>query len=441
MHRVYKKDIVKPMDITLKRSVLKGKISVATSKSETIRALLVASFAKENSVVSDILESLDTQACLKACRAFGATITYINDNNVRIIPPKAYPQVITVDCENSGTTLYLATSLAASIGNKVTFTGDKQLINRPVRELLNALVSLGAKIEYLQKEGYPPFSIQGPLKGGHCSIASHTSQYLSSLLLGAPLAEGDVEIEVPLLNEKPYVEMTESYLKMQNIKYSSVEMKHYVIRGNQNYKGFKKQIPGDWSSASFFFCAAAITKGQITVDNLDSNDFQGDKEILNILEKMGCKISYDGNSITLTAPKGTLQGGYFDLNDIPDTLPVLAVTAAFAKGKTTLANVPQARIKETDRIKVMHDNLKICQAEVTEGSDYLEIYGKGFLEGAIVSGYDDHRVIMAMAVASLATKSPLTIKGIDAVKVTFPTFFSQLEKICYPIKEKRDENI
>lgn len=429
------------MDITLKRSKIDGTLSVSSSKSETIRAILVASFAKSSSKIYNILDSLDTVACIKACQALGVTINYINEDSIEVIPPKNYLSSATIDCENSGTTLYLAASLAASTTSLITFTGDNQLKNRPVKELLDALVALGVKVQYLEKAGYPPFKIKGPLLGGKCEIASHTSQYLSSLLLGSPLAKGDVEIEVTVLNEKPYVEMTESYLDMQAINYNSQAMEFYKIKGNQTFKGFEKTISGDWSSASFFFCAAAITKGKVTVDNLDLNDYQGDKEILNILEKMGCIISSNKNKITVEAPKGDLIGSYFDLNAIPDTLPILAVTAAFAKGKTTLANVPQARIKETDRIKVMHDNLKLCKAKVFEGEDYLEIYGQGSLEGSTVSGYDDHRIIMAMAVASLATESPLTIKGIDAVKVTFPTFFSQLEKISHPLEEKRDENI
>jgi 3-phosphoshikimate 1-carboxyvinyltransferase len=417
------------MDITLNKAKVDGQITISGSKSQTIRALLIATFAKEESVINNALLSEDTLACIALCKAFGATIEQ-NETTFKVKPPSFFPKEIFVDCANSGTTLYLAVGLAATLSSKVTFTGDEQLNERPVGGLLNSLKELGAKINYLEKENYPPFTIEGPLKGGTTSIKAYTSQYLSSLMLCSPLAQEDVEINVPLLNEKPYAEMTQKWLDQQNIIYKhKADFSYFKFQGNQHYKGFKSLIGGDYSSASFFFCAAAVSKGRVTVHGLDKDDVQGDKELLNILQTMGCRVTWHNHSVTVEGPTTPLKGGTFDLNAIPDTLPVLAVTACFANEKVELINVEQARIKETDRIAVMKENLSKLNAKVEELADGLIIYGEGKLDGGTCLGYGDHRIIMAMAIASLGANDAITILGIDAVKVTFPTFFEQLNEI------------
>lgn len=422
------------MDITLSRSPVAGRITIPSSKSQTVRALLIATFARGGrSVIHNALDSQDTRSCIDVCRAFGARITEKVGGTLYLEAPPVFPSSITVDCGNSGTTLYLATGLAASTGIQVTFTGDAQLRNRPVGALLKALSDLGAHISYPadHREGYPPFTIQGPLTGGKTSIVCHTSQHLSALLLGCPLATGESIIEVPLLNERPYVHMTRAWLESQGISYVTDEsMGSFTIVGNQSYRPFESTVTGDYSSASFFFCAAAITGGSVTVAGLDPDDPQGDKDILEILEHMGCSITWtEAQAVTVKGPSGGLRAGNFDLNAIPDALPVLAATACYAHGTTVLGNVPQARIKETDRIRVMHENLVSCGATVEEREDALVIHGCGTLAGGTCEGHDDHRIIMAMATAALGSDHPITIRGTDAVGVTFPTFFSLLNEI------------
>ncbi|HCS36354.1 MAG TPA: 3-phosphoshikimate 1-carboxyvinyltransferase [Sphaerochaeta sp.] len=434
------------MDKTLTSTPISGTITVPASKSQTIRALLVATFAKGRSVIHNPLDSQDTRSCIEVCRAFGATI--VPDvsteglTSLTVDAPITFPASITVDCGNSGTTLYLAAGMAAATGSAVTFTGDAQLRNRPVGELLQALSDLGVTVDYPSsnsRPGYPPFTITGPITGGSTSITCHTSQHLSALLLGCPLGIGTSRISVPLLNERPYVHMTRSWLDSQHITYEASEsMDTFTITGNQRYTPFESVVNGDYSSASFFFCAAAVAGGCVTVAGLDPKDPQGDKEILAILQSMGCSVTWnERNAVTVCGPgNGKLVGGQFDLNAIPDALPILAVTACFAHGTTVLGNVPQARIKETDRIAVMHENLASCGAEVEEHEDALIIHGRGKLLGGTCDGYDDHRIIMAMAIASLGAIESVTIKGIDAVGVTFPTFFSLLEQIS----EHHEEN-
>lgn len=422
------------MDITLTPASARGKIIIPASKSQTIRALLIATLANGTSVIRNPLDSQDARSCMEACRLLGARITWDREQNIIQLDSTHVEQdsdtPVTVDCGNSGTTLYLAAGMTAALGRNVRFTGDEQLCNRPVGPLLSSLEDLGATVVYESaRPGYPPFSIRGPLKGGKTSIECKTSQYLSGLLLACSIATGDSEIEIPLLHEKPYVGITLSWLDRQGIRYTGAkDLQHFIVPGGQKYRPFNEQITGDFSSASFFFCAAAICGTSVTVDGLDPDDPQGDKHILDILQDMGCSVSWDRHAVTVTGPQaGKLKGGTFDLNAMPDALPALAVTACFANSEVRIVNVPQARIKETDRIAVMHENLAKLGAVITEQPDGMVIQGRGGLKGGEIDGFDDHRVIMAMAIASLRCAGPLTIRGIEAAGVTFPTFFSLLE--------------
>lgn len=424
------------MDITLTPSTVQGRIIIPASKSQTIRALLIATLANGTSIIRNPLDSQDTRSCLEACRLLGADIVWDGERNIIHLDSSLVERnsdtPVTVDCGNSGTTLYLAVGMAAALGRNVRFTGDEQLCNRPIAPLLSSLEDLGATVVYdSERFGYPPFSIKGPLRGGKTSIECETSQYLSGLLLACSIAAGDSEIEIPLLHEKPYVGITLSWLDRQKIRYTGAkDLQHFIVPGGQRYVPFDEQITGDFSSAAFFFCAAAICGTTVTVDGLDQNDPQGDKHILDILARMGCTVSWEGHAATVTGPKiARLQGGTFDLNSMPDALPVLAVTACFACSEVRIVNVPQARIKETDRIAVMHENLTKLGAVVTEQPDGMTIQGSEGLRGGTVEGFDDHRVIMAMAIASLRCDGDLTIKGIEAAGVTFPTFFSILESL------------
>lgn len=424
------------MNITLPPTQVQGRIVIPASKSQTIRALLIATLANGVSIIRNPLDSQDTRSCMNACELLGATIKWDEQDNIiyldssHVIRNSDAP--VTVDCGNSGTTLYLAAGMVAALGRNVLFTGDDQLRGRPIAPLLTSLEDLGASVTYESEQvGYPPFSIRGPLKGGKTSIECKTSQYLSGLLLACSIAAGDSEIDVPLLHEKPYVGITLSWLNRQGIRYiENNDMQHFIIPGGQRYKPFDEQIAGDFSSASFFFCAAAICGTEVTVEGLDPEDPQGDKHILDILRQMGCSVSWKDHAVTVTGPKkGGLHGGTFDLNSMPDALPVLAVTACFAYSEVRIINVPQARIKETDRIAVMHENLAKLGADISEQPDGLTIRGYGRLQGGAVDGFGDHRVIMSMAIAAAGCDGPVTINGIEAAGVTFPSFFHLLESL------------
>jgi len=371
------------------------------------------------------------------------------------------------DAGNSGTTLFLALAAAALGTGPVEFDGDEQIRRRSAGPLLDALAGLGISVKSAPN-GCAPISIKGPWKGGRVSLPCPTSQYLSALLLAAPLAPAGVvtEIDIPLLNERPYIEMTLSYLDAQEILYEAApDFSRFRIPGGSLWKPQSGPIPADFSSAAFIGAAAAISGGPVTLLGLDPDDTQGDKAFFGFLEEMGCRLLWDlvpmdqvslGQFITpgLTAigqkevelniaewqlkisRHGSLKGGEFDLNDTPDLLPALAAVACFAKGDTALVNVAHARLKETDRIAVMSEELGNLGVKTTERPDGLIIHGLGsipyspfptthspFLK---TDGRSDHRIVMALACAALGSPLPVEIAGAESADVTYPGFLELL---------------
>lgn len=264
-----------------------------------------------------------------------------------------------------------------------------------------------------------PVIVKGKIKGGFTDLDSITSQYLSALLINAPLFEKDTEINITRLNEIPYVDITLWWLDKFGIKYENNNYKSFYIKGGQRYNAIDATIPGDFSSATFFAVQAAISGGEFTLENLDINDPQGDKEVFSILGDMGASVKVEDGSITI---KGNgLKGREIDMNAIPDALPAMAVAACFAEGVTKLVNVPQARLKETDRIKVMCEELSKMGADIKELEDGLVIK-RSNLKGCRLKGYDDHRIVMALSLAGLNAEGETTIDTAEAIKVTFPEY-------------------
>ncbi|MBN1798400.1 MAG: 3-phosphoshikimate 1-carboxyvinyltransferase [Spirochaetales bacterium] len=415
------------MEITINPSQIQGQVRIPTSKSHTIRALLIATLAQGSSHIHHPLVSADTLSCLNICRQMGAAIQEKPDEwLVSGMGSELQLPDNVLDAGNSGTTLYLACGSAALLPGWSVLTGDEQVRRRPVDQLLRALNDLGAQAFSTRGNGCAPLVIKGCLKGGKTSIRCPASQYLSCLLINTPLAEGDTEIEVTELNEKPYVRMTMDWLDSQNIQYEHDNMQRFFIKGNQTYKEFTRAIPGDFSSATFFLCAAAVTGNKLELLGLDMNDSQGDKAVVSMLERLGCQVGIKDQVLVIQGKELTAQE--LDLNNTPDALPALAVTACYAQGTTRLVNVPQARLKETDRIKVMCAELKKMGARVEELPAGMVIH-ESKLKGARVESHQDHRVAMALAIAALGADGPTTINNAECVAITFPDFFKLLESI------------
>jgi 3-phosphoshikimate 1-carboxyvinyltransferase len=418
------------MKLTSRKSSLKGNISIPASKSHTIRAVAIASLAEGVSRIRCPLASNDTLSAVHCYQQLGAPIDTtdplvwtVTGNQGHITCPAE-----TIDVGNSGTTLRVALGSAslAPAGRTTTFTGDHQIRSRPIGPLLEALTNLGAPCRSLLHNGKAPVMVGGGLTGGHTSLEAPTSQYLSSLLLCTPLAPEDTEISVLLLNEPGYVRMTLDWLDKQNISYQHSGLDRFAIKGAQRYQAFDLPVPADFSSATFFLCAGALFGEEITLHGLDFSDSQPDKAVVDYLQAMGARITMGEHHITI---KGTeLKGAEINMNETPDALPAMAVTATFAQGTTKLVNVPQARNKETDRIKCMAEELTKMGADIEELPDGLVIR-QSPLKPTLVDGHYDHRIVMALAVAGLGLQEPCTIDTAEAMNVTFPNYVELMQSL------------
>ena len=443
------------MQLISRKSRLKGTVSIPASKSHTIRAVAIASLAQGQSLIRNPLASADAASAVSTYRALGAAIDTSDPNLWKVTGTGGRLNVPAgpIDVGNSGTTLNIAIGSASLVGKgeTVTFTGDKQTQSRPVGPLLDALSNLGAKCLSINNNGKAPVKVTGQITGGKTSISCSTSQYLSSLLLCTPLAEKDTEIDVPLLNEPGYAQMTLDWLDGQGIVYRKQQMKKFNVKGGQKYKPFNRPVPADFSSATFFLCAAALVGEEVTLLGLDFNDSQPDKAVVDYLKGMGADITIadcglriadsgrDANPkseirnpqssmVKVIVKAAPLKGIEIDMNKTPDALPAMSVTAAFAEGETRLVNVPQARGKETDRIACMAKELRRLSVEVEELPDGLVIQG-GRPKPATVHGWGDHRIVMATAMAGLVLDGPLTVDTAEAMSVTFPDYVKLMRSL------------
>lgn len=442
------------MTVTIEPRRFAGRLRVPPSKSHTIRRLLLAAFSDGVSVIERPLDALDARSCLAVCRRLGAGVSEVVDMRGKasswtvrgiLSPPRrasyldadgGSTEPLTLDVGNSGTTLFLFLAMAALGRRPVTFTGDAQIARRSAGSLLDALRGLGATVE-AGEDGCVPITVRGPWKGGCVSIECPTSQYLSALLLAAPLAPFGTatEIHVPLLNERPYVEMTLAYLAAQRVKHEADEsFTRFVLAGGGRYAPVNGPVCGDFSSAAYPALAAAVSGGAVTIAGLDPADTQGDKAFLGILQQMGVRVRWLGDrergfAVRVEAGGRVLRGGVFDLNATPDLLPALAVLAAYADGDTHLVNVAHARLKETDRIAVMAEELGRLGVVCEELPDGLVIRGLGAsgIAGGIADGHGDHRVVMALAAGALGARAPVTVLGAEAADITYPGF---IEFLC-----------
>ncbi len=418
------------MKLIVRKSRLKGTVVIPGSKSHTIRAAAIGSLAAGQSIIRKPLVSSDTQSAVDCYRALGAqidtsdsTIWKVTGAGGQITAPQK-----NIDVGNSGTTLRIGMGSAAlaRAGQTTTLTGDEQIRTRPVGPLMDALGKLGAKCVSVNNNGKPPVRVTGKLAGGKTAIVASTSQYLSSLLLCSPLAAEDTEIDVTLLNEPGYVQMTLDWLDKQTIEYENENMRKFKIKAGQSYKPFDAIIPADFSSATFFLCAACLTADELTLLGLDFSDSQPDKAVVDYLKAMGADITIIANSVTIKA--APLKGVEIDMNKTPDALPAMAVTAAFAEGQTRLVNVEQARGKETDRIKSMAEELKKMAVDVEELPDGL-IIRPGRVKPAELNGSSDHRIVMALSLAGLNLDGRTSIDTAEAINVTFPDYVKLMKSI------------
>ncbi len=425
------------MKLRCGKSRLSGEVAIPSSKSHTVRALFFALLADGESVIRNPLASADTHAALSAVQAFGAGVeTTATEWRVRGLGGTVDPPENVIDVCNSGTTLYIGLGVGALCNGQAVFTGDDQIRRRTAENLIAALNDLGAQASSTRGNGCAPLVVGGPLRGGETSIVCPTSQYLTSLLIAAPLAEADSRISVPLLHERPYVRMTLAWLEELGAQVDADEnLTTFQVPGRQSYRPFRKTMAGDFSSATFFLCAAALAGEDVLLRGLDMSDPQGDKAVVDYLRAMGADIREEEAGLRVRG--GDLTGADLDLNATPDALPAMAATACFARGTTRLRNVPQARMKETDRIAVMAKELGALGATVRELDDGLEIDESPLMGGA-VHGHGDHRVVMSLSIAGCRADGPVVVDTAEAAAITFPDFPERMASLGAKIQVIED---
>jgi len=418
-------------------STLSGTIRVPPSKSHTLRAILFASLAKGTSTIHHFLPSPDTNAMINACRLLGAQITILNDK-LTIIGTAGRPQTASdvIDCGNSGQVLRFIAAIGALAPGYTVLTGDASIRSkRPILPLLNALTQLGGFAVSTKNDGYAPIIIKGPLRPGVIELNGEDSQPVSAALMVAAFLPGTTEIHVHNPGEKPWISLTLDWFDRLGIRYQNNDFSHYTMMGGAAFDGFEYTVPSDFSSAAFPIVAALITHSEITLENIDMQDVQGDKAIIPALQSMGAQIEIDPTKKLLHVKKSAhLQGKNLAINDYIDAAPILAVMGCFVEGDFTISDAHIAKQKECDRLSSITEELRKLGGNITEHADGLSVRAAA-LTGAQVYSHHDHRMAMSLAIAGLAAQGTTIIDNVACVDKSFPNFAQMMQQIGADIKE------
>ncbi|MDQ1276274.1 MAG: 3-phosphoshikimate 1-carboxyvinyltransferase [Euryarchaeota archaeon] len=430
------------MRISINKSSIKGEVFAPPSKSYTHRAITLAALSEE-AVVSRPLLSADTLATIRASRLFGASIEEKGDNLlVRGMNGKPRVPDDVIDAANSGTTLRFMTAIAGLTDGVTVLTGDSSLRTRPNGPLLEVLNKLGAKACSTRGNERAPIVVEGGLEGSEVEInGSISSQFISALLIACPLAENSTTLSIiGKLKSRPYVDVTIEMLGLAGIKIHTDDSNgtRFIIPGKQKYKLKEYTIPGDFSSASYLLAASAILEGsEVTVKNLFPSK-QGDKVIIDTLKQMGADITWNMKAGTVTVRGGRkLKAIIFDAGATPDLVPTIAVLAAVAEGTSRIENAEHVRYKETDRLRALATELPKMGVCLKEEKDSLTITG-GELHGAEVHGWDDHRIVMSLAMAGMVA-GDTTIDTTESVSISYPDFFKDMRNLGAKVEEIPEE--
>lgn len=418
--------------IKIKGSKLNGTIKTPPSKSMAHRAVICAALSKGVSRITNIEYSDDILATINAMRVLGADI--IEKEDELLIDGTNVFNVSggTIDCKESGSTLRFLVPISLVKENNINFIGEGNLGKRPLTLFYNIFDE--QNISYSYEEGKLNLNINGRLSGGEFRVSGNiSSQFISGLLFTLPLLKEDSRIIITTnLESKGYIDLTLSMLKRFGIEVVNKDYKEFIINGNQCYKSNDYEVEGDYSQGAFYLCAGALGS-EVEVENLDIDSLQGDKEILDILEKLGAKLSYNNGKIR--ASQGNLKGCIIDGSQCPDIIPVVAVVCALSEGKTTIVNAERLRIKECDRLSAICSQLKILGANITERNDGLDIEGVVSLKGGRVSSFQDHRIAMALAIGATCAEGEVVIEDSQCVKKSYPGFWQDYKSLGGDIGE------
>jgi len=413
-----------------------GSVTLPGSKSMTNRALLLAAVAEGETLVTNILLSDDTQRMLDALAQLGVHVDIDQGlRQCRVLgkggPFPAQTQTQTLQLGNAGTVLRPLTAMLALTPGDFIIDGDDYMRERPIGPLTDALNAMKVSTTYLGAAGYPPLQLRGgTLKGGALTLNGRlSSQYLTALLLSLPMGavRSTIEIEGELVS-KPYIDMTLSMMASFGVQAQHTDYQRFTVPGNQRYQSPGHfLVEGDASTASYFLAAAAI-RGDVTVHGVGRRSLQGDVAFAEVVRAMGAKVDCQDDCIRVQST-GKLRGVDVDLNHIPDAAMTVAILALFADGPTSIRNIYNWRIKETDRMTAMATELQRVGAGVTTTSDSITITPPATLLPASIEIYGDHRMAMCFSLVALGG-TPVLIKNPEVTSKTVPDYFKIFESVC-----------
>lgn len=400
-------------------------VTVPGSKSVTNRALVCAALAASGSTIDGWLDADDTRAMIGALAALGVTVDEGPRLTVGSHGPR--PEVTSIDARQSGTTSRFLLPVLALDGAPRRITGDAQLRTRPMADAFEALRTLGARVDEEGVPGFLPAVVAGPLRGGEVELAGDvSSQFLSGLLLAAPLMPGGLRIRVTTeLISRRYVDMTVAVMRAFGATVDTRDHDTWIVTADR-YRGIDYAVEPDASAASYAWGAAVVTGGRVTVPGLHRRSLQADVAFVDVLERMGARVKWEADAVTVAAGD-SLRGVDVDMSQLSDTVPTLAAIAALADSPTTIRNVEFIRRKESDRIAAPVTELRRCGVDAVETDDGMVI-DPGPVSPAVIQTYDDHRMAMGFSLLGLACDG-IEIAGPDCVAKTFPGYWDLLDRL------------
>ncbi|MEL7661449.1 3-phosphoshikimate 1-carboxyvinyltransferase [Acetobacterium wieringae] len=407
--------------------LLSGSLEIPPSKSVSHRAIIAAGLAKGESVISNVLMSQDMIATCEAMIALGASIEKQEEQNGRftLTIRGCDPLVLkseTIQCNESGSTLRFIIPIVLLQPKRAIITGKGRLVTRPMKPYYDIFAEKGIQYEHLNKDQDLPLAVEGMLTPGVYQIdGGVSSQFITGLLFALPLLNGDSVIELTsTLESKPYIDITLDVLKSFGIVIINENDQRFVIKGNQVYTPSNYQVEGDFSQGAFWLVAGTIGK-QMDCCDLNVSSQQGDKVIVDILKEMGGDIGVGADK--LIVKKAQTSGTIIDVSQCPDLVPILGVVGSLSKGTTTIINGERLRYKESDRLMATADVLNKLGGKVEETVDGLVIHGVDCFTGGQVTSHNDHRIAMAVAIASICATGKIMLDGAEAVNKSYPHFW------------------
>ncbi len=404
------------------------KVDAPPSKAHTLRAIIISSLADGKSIIRNSLLGDDQLNVIDCLGKLGIEIIQKNDEIiVNGTGGKYKPIADELNVGESGVGMNFLTSAACLSEEPIVITGCERITERPIMEVVNGLRQLGCKIEYLQKEGFPPIKVYGGgLKGGEAEIkGAKTSQYFSSIVISSPCAENKVTLKcVDSMTERPYLDISLAMMSAFGVIAKNTDYRTIDIPNDKRYSPQQITVEGDYSSASFFFLAGAVCKTKVIVGGLNSDTKQGDKAFLSLIKRMGCDVSVTDDGMIVQGRD--LVAIEQDMSNVPDLVPPMAIAAAFAKGTSRLTNIGHLRHKECDRLAVMASELGKMGVFAQCDEDSLTIQGSDQIHGAEINPHNDHRIAMSFAIAGLATGNQ-TIEDEMCVVKSFPDFWERFD--------------